>query len=123
MKTLLHKLFARKSSPKRRPEPRRPLLRLEALEDRLVMSVTNHGGSILPHVEVNAVFYGSAWATDPTGTAPSAEAYLKGSLPAILNSPFMDLLGKAGYGVGRGSASANDVWDNLDTTQPLTATP
>jgi hypothetical protein len=54
-------------APTGRPSRRRPLpvqLRLERLEDREVPSVTSHGGPIIPNVQVEAIFYGSAW-TNP----------------------------------------------------------
>jgi hypothetical protein len=121
MMTFLRKLFARNSSPKRRTEPRRACLQLEALEERQVMSVTFHGGKTLPNVEVNAIFYGSGWENDPTGQASYAEQHTQQFLGDIVQSPYMDMLGNAGYGVGHGSSSSENIWvPNLDTTQYLT---
>ena len=34
---------------------------LECLEDRLVPTVTYHGGTLLPHVEVQGMYLGSDW--------------------------------------------------------------
>jgi hypothetical protein len=51
-------------APTGRPSQRRPprvQLRVERLEDREVPSVTSHGGPIIPNVQVEAIFYGSAW--------------------------------------------------------------
>ena len=36
---------------------------LETLEDRCQPTVLNYGGSLLPNVEAQAVFLGSAWTT------------------------------------------------------------
>jgi hypothetical protein len=41
--------------------PFRP--RLEALEERRLMTVTNLGGPVLPHVEVQPVYLGTQWTT------------------------------------------------------------
>ena len=44
------------------PRPRsRFLPTLECLEDRLVPTVTYHGGALLPHVEVQGMYLGSDW--------------------------------------------------------------
>ncbi len=125
LNTLLRKLLARPSSPKRRPEPRRALPQVEGLEERRVMTVTPHGGSVLPHVEAAPIFYGSRWHLSAQTEADAA--YLTGFLQDVTNSPYMDMLANAGYGVGRGSAAgatfASDGWsepDTLDATQTLT---
>jgi hypothetical protein len=34
---------------------------LESLEGRQLMTVTGHGGAVLPNVEVQALYYGSDW--------------------------------------------------------------
>ena len=107
MKTLLRKLLARKSSPKRRPEPRRALPQVEGLEERRVMTVSFHGGSVLPNVEATPVFYGSGWHS--TDNYEADAAYMTSFLGDVVNSPFMDMLGNAGYGVGRGSAAARHL--------------
>jgi len=69
--------------------------------------VTYHGGNLLTHVEVQALYYGSEWVTD--STAASQVAQLDGFLHYIANSPYTDMLTKAGYGVGGGSSSPGDV--------------
>src|SRR5437016_1400634 len=99
MKRCLHntrKLF-RTSSPAR-PRTARPAL--EHLEDRTVPTVTYHGGPLLHSVGVEAVFYGNNWTNNPTLTqqAGTLDAFLKD----IVDSPYMDMLQNAGYGVGRG---------------------
>jgi hypothetical protein len=86
--------------PRRRaPIGARP--RLEALEDRWLPTVTYHGGPVLAHVEVQALYYGSAW----YASANPQAAYLEGFLNSIVNSSYMDMMYTAGYGVGRGSFS------------------
>jgi hypothetical protein len=76
--------------------------RLEPLERREVLSLT-YGGAPLPHVEVQALYYGSLWSTDSGLSAQAGrfEAYLQ----YLVNSPYMDMLQSAGYGVGRGTWS------------------
>jgi hypothetical protein len=80
--------------------PRRFRPALEALEDRLVPAVTYHGGPVLANVGVEGVFLGSAWSTDPTLSARSGQ--LGTFLRFLTTGSFMDMLGRAGYGVGRG---------------------
>lgn len=125
MKTLLHKLLAHTSSPKRRPEPRRALPQVEGLEERRVMTVSFHGGSVLLNVEATPIFYGSGWTSD--GNRQDDAAYMTSFLGDVVNSPYMDMLGNAGYSdaagnpIGRGSADpATFIPDTLDTTQTLT---
>ncbi len=53
-----------KRVPARRPQTFRPAL--EPLESREVRSVTvSSGGLVLPHVEVEAIYYGDYWQTRP----------------------------------------------------------
>ena len=49
-------LMAASSRPRSRFLPT-----LERLEDRLVPTVTYHGGTLLPHVEVQGMYLGSDW--------------------------------------------------------------
>jgi hypothetical protein len=66
MKQLIKNLLTR-LAPTGRPSQHRLLrvqLRVERLEDREVPSVTSYGGPIIPNVQVEAIFYGSAW-TNP----------------------------------------------------------
>jgi hypothetical protein len=74
--------------------------RLEHLEDRTVPVVTYHGGPLLRSVGVESVFFGSNWSSNPalTQQAGTLDAFLQD----IVNSPYMDMLQNAGYGVGRG---------------------
>jgi hypothetical protein len=75
---------------------------VERLEQRLARStIIDHGGPVLRHVEVEAVFLGSAWQTDPA--LSPVKVGLEGFLRDITNSTYMDQLTQAGYHVGRGS--------------------
>jgi hypothetical protein len=74
---------------------------LEQLEDRLVPTVTFHGGPVLQNVEVQALFYGSDWWNN--SYYYNQTGYLGGFLNNVVHSSYMDMLGNAGYGVGRGS--------------------
>jgi hypothetical protein len=131
MKTLFRKLLARKSSPKRRPPSRRILPQLEALEERQLLSVTPPIapgatlGSLLQNVEAMPIFYGSGWHANAQTGADAA--YMTAFLQDVVNSPYMDMLGNAGYQVGRGSVDpetfASDGQsepDTLNASQTLT---
>jgi hypothetical protein len=82
-------------------------LELEGLEKREVLSVTYQGGAVLPHVEVQALYYGADWYNN--GSLYSQTGYLEGFLNKIVQSSFMDELTNAGYGVGRGSFSGGRI--------------
>jgi len=82
-------------------------LRLEALEERWVPSVTYQGGGVLPNVEAQAVYLGSDWYNNKTYYQQTG--YLEGSLKSLVSGSYMDMLNQAGYGVGRGSASQGIV--------------
>jgi hypothetical protein len=75
--------------------------RLECLEDRLTPAVVYHDGALLPNVEAQAVYLGSDWSDNPT--LHSQVQYVEGFLQYIVNSPFMDMLTRAGYRVGPGT--------------------
>ncbi len=76
----------------------------ERLEEREVFSVTFHGGALLPHVEAQPVFLGSDWQANSSlnSQATSLNQYVN----YLVQSPYMDTLGNAGYNVGEGSAAA-----------------
>jgi hypothetical protein len=80
-------------------------------------AVINYGGALLPNVEVQAMYYGSDWASSQyLGEAMQLNRFLS----TIVNSSYMDMLTKAGYGVGRGTVAPGDLNAvNLDRTQPL----
>jgi hypothetical protein len=99
----LTKFLGKRSKSSGRPSRavRRTRLQLEALEERQVPTVTYHGGALLPHVEVNALYYGQNWGSNPT--LYNVTGQVEGYLNYIVNSPYVDMLTNAGYGVGRGS--------------------
>src|SRR6266550_3630636 len=85
----------------------RSLPTLEYLEDRLVQTVTYHGGTLLSHVEVQGLYLGSDWYYNSTYYNQTAqfEAFNR-FLP---QSSYMDLLTNLGYGVSRGSTSGGTI--------------
>jgi hypothetical protein len=84
--------------------PARP--QLERLEDRLVPTVTYHGGVLLPHVEVQALYYGSDWVQ--SSYYPQT-GQLEGFLQSVVGGTYMDMLTTAGYGVGRGTHTPGQI--------------
>jgi hypothetical protein len=85
-------------------------LHAEALEQRLVPTVQYFGGNVLPQVQAQALYLGSEWSAIASDAAltPTLDAFLKD----LTGGSYMDALTRAGYGVGRGSASAG-VLDNV----------
>lgn len=92
---------------------------VETLESRALLTVTYHGGALLPHVETQAVFLGSQWAT--SSSLQTQETQINQYLATIVNSSYMDMLTNAGYNVGRGTSAAGAT-DNLtlNTTTGIT---
>jgi hypothetical protein len=102
VKTLLRSLTNALSQKSQKSRPTfRPTL--EGLEERTVPTVTFHGGAVLPHVKVQALFLGVQWRNDPALYRQAQS--LDGFLHSLVNSSYMDALTSAGYGVGRGSAA------------------
>jgi hypothetical protein len=92
---------------------------LEWLEGRQLMTVTNFGGALLPHVEVQGLYYGSDWGSDPVYL--NVKNNLEGFLKNIVNSSYMDMLTEDGYGVGRGTADGGSIYaTNVNKAQYLT---
>src|SRR3954468_15234222 len=89
----------------RRTHTVRPVV--EALEARHVPTVTYHGGALLSHVEVQGLYLGTDWYNNSTlyQQTGQVESYLR----YIVNSPYLDLLTNAGYGVGRGSFDSGRI--------------
>ncbi|MBI3860990.1 MAG: fibronectin type III domain-containing protein [Planctomycetia bacterium] len=83
---------------------------VEHLESRKLLTVTFHGGALLPNVEAQAVYLGSDWKTSTA--LQSRAAATDQFLSTLVQSPYMDMLTNAGYNVGRGTASAGAV-DNV----------
>jgi hypothetical protein len=96
----IRKWFTKRAAPVR--TPRRVVLRLEQLERREVMTVTFHGGAILPAIEVQGLYYGSAWSSGPQ------KAQLETSLQSLATGSFLDNL-TSSYGVGHGSFSSGVI--------------
>jgi hypothetical protein len=95
---LLH-LFQKQSQKKSSRPAARRRLELECLEARQVPTVTYHGGALLPHVEVEALYLGSDW---DTGTYVNLHRNLDTFLGVVTTGSYMDMLTNAGYNVGRG---------------------
>src|SRR5262245_23420763 len=95
-----------------RPRVRQTVRRLEfeTLEDRRVPTVQYFRGNLLPHVEAQALFLGGEWSSDATASAQTTT--VNSFLKDITGGAYMDALTRAGYGVGRGTASTGAV----DTT-------
>jgi hypothetical protein len=103
-RALRHLLPGRSRKSVTKPTSTRP--GLESLEDRQVPTITYHGGALMPHVEVQALYMGSDWATP----AYSSQAnFLDGFLNNVVHSSYMDMLTNAGYGVGRGSFDSGTI--------------
>ena len=105
-------LFKKKSWPVsrsgrkqyRRRSAARP--RFEALEDRQVPTVSFFGGNVLPHVQAQAVFLGHEFSSAP---ANAETVTLNAFLKDITSGAYLQALGRAGYGVGPGSAVSGAV--------------
>src|SRR5436305_12405934 len=77
---------------------------LEGLEERQVPTVLYYGGNLLPHVEAQALFLGKDWSTSSTFAAERPT--LNSFLTDVTGGAYMDAMTNAGYGVGRGTATA-----------------
>src|SRR4051812_20251645 len=94
---------------------------VERLESREMLTVTYHGGALLTHVEAQAVYMGSDWSTN--SSLISQAANLDTYVGYLVNSTYMDMLTTAGYGVGRGSATAGATLNlSLNKTTGITDT-
>ncbi len=84
---------------------------LEPLEGRaLLTQVTYHGGPLLTNVEIQPIFLGSAWATNPVLALNKNQ--LVGELSTLVQDPgYLNLV--AQYGIGSGTVSTPLV----DTSQ------
>jgi hypothetical protein len=99
--SLLSKWFR---SPSRPRPVRKAAPRLEALEDRRLMSVGFNNGALLPNVKVETVYWGSDWYKSSSAQlAQQYDTFFK----TITNSSYMDLLNQ--YNVGRGSFMGEHV--------------
>jgi hypothetical protein len=82
-------------------------LQVQGLEGRTVPTVQFFGGNVLPHVEAQALFLGNEWSTVAADAAQTST--LNSFLNDITGGAYMDALTRAGYGVGRGTATAGAV--------------
>ena len=80
---------------------------LEYLEDRLIPTVSYHGGALLPHVEVQGLYLGSDWYYNSTYYNQTGQ--FEDFNRFLPQSSYMDLLTQLGYGVGRGSTSSGTI--------------
>src|SRR5262245_42593832 len=92
----------------RKPLARRPAPRLEPLEDRRLLASHNvvyHGGPLLQHVQVSAIYYGQPWTTSAAlqQTVTQTDNFLR----YLTASPYMDVLRQ--YNVGDGTFVGHDV--------------
>jgi hypothetical protein len=78
-----------------------------------VPTVLYYGGNLLPHVEAQAVYYGSGW------TGNSMTTTVDASLKDLVSGAYMDALTNAGYNVGRGTTTAGKV-DNIALSSTIT---
>src|SRR3954464_138917 len=94
--------FGKRSGVARTPRRTSPArLQVETLERRDVPTVSYFGGNVLPHVEAQALFLGNEWAP-----ATAQTTTVNNFLTDVTGGAYMDALTRAGYGVGRGTASA-----------------
>ncbi|MBS0263880.1 MAG: hypothetical protein JSS02_18220 [Planctomycetes bacterium] len=89
-----------------RKRPGRPI-HVETLEPRQLLTVTYHGGVVIPNVHIQNVYFGSDWLSgNSTGNRLyNQTGQLEGFSKYIVGSSYMDMLNSAGYGVGRGTFS------------------
>jgi hypothetical protein len=63
--------------------------------------VTYHGGPVITHVKVQALYWGAGWKKNPTQVAQSGQ--LESFLRFVVGSSYMDQLTGAGYTDGQGA--------------------
>jgi hypothetical protein len=110
MFTWLKQVRAKSARPTARRSPR-ARLELESLEDRLALhAVAYHNGFIIPHVQVQAIYYGSWWLNNTTGWSQSQR--MDTFFQSITQSAYLSQLGEysdnTGAVVGTGSFGTDD---------------
>ncbi len=75
---------------------------VEHLDSRVLPIVTYHGGPLIPHVKLQALYLGSSWQNVPSLKSQALEFDKFGSF--IVQSSYMTMLAKAGYRVGTGTS-------------------
>jgi hypothetical protein len=99
--------FSRRFGGRRPARTATTRLQVQGLEDRSVPTVQFYGGNLLPHVEAQALFLGNEWSTVPSDAAQTST--LNSFLSDVTGGAYMDALTRAGYNVGRGTATAGVV--------------
>src|SRR5439155_18924175 len=119
MRTRIDSLIGKSQTIRTRaPRPNRPAL--ESLEGRQLMTVTYHGGAVLPHVEVQGLYLGSDWLNNSSYNQQTGA--LDGFLGNVVNSSYTDTLTNAGYGTGRGTSSPGIIaTDSINNSFSLTS--
>lgn len=77
---------------------------VEQLESRELLTITFHGGALIPNVEAQNIFLGSDWSTNNALKTQSGN--LDAFTSMFVQSKYMDMLTVAGYNVYRGTSSA-----------------
>jgi hypothetical protein len=77
--------------------------------------VTSHGGAVIPHVEVDTVYYGQGWNQPASGriilnTGAGIIGQLDQYFATLTQSSYMSMLGE--YGVGQGHFGKDDIVTN-----------
>lgn len=78
-----------------------------ALEARTLLTVTYHGGALMPNVQTQAIYLGSDWQS--TSTLQTQTGQFDQFLSTLVSGAYMDMLTNAGYNVGRGTSSAGVI--------------
>jgi hypothetical protein len=95
---------------------------LETLEDRVVPSLVNHGGAILPSIQAQALYLGSNWATSPI-PASTFDGFLATTVDGTTSAPapYLAMLKNAGFnGVTGAGSSLAGVTDNSTIAGTIT---
>lgn len=80
---------------------------VEPLESRDLPTVLYYGGPLMQRVQVQGLYYGSDWSTNPA--VHDQGVRLEGFLGNVVNSSYMDMLTRAGYAVGRGGMTTGRI--------------
>src|SRR5260221_571967 len=80
---------------------------VEQLESRQLLTVTFHGGALLPNVEAQAVYLGASWQSN--ASLQTQKGQIETFVSGLVRSKFMDGLTLAGYNVYRGTSSAGVI--------------
>jgi hypothetical protein len=98
---------SRQKSQQRRARPH-----LEHLEDRVVLSLINHGGPVLASVQAQAVYLGSGWSSSSISST-QFNSFLSTTVNAT--SPYLAMLHNAGFSGVTGAGSTPTITGVTDT--------